>query len=244
MQELKAVFKRELYGYFETPVAFVVIVVFLMMNGIFTFYMGNFYEQNHADLEAFFNWHAWLYLFLIPAITMRLWSEEQRVGTLELLMTLPITPLQAVLAKFFAAWVFATIALFLTFPIWITVNYLGDPDNGKIISGYLGSMILASGYLAIGSGISAMTRNQVVAFVITVTVCFIMVVSGYPLILDFFVALGMPQALLDVISSFSFITHSSQMTRGVIGLHNIVFFGSLAGLWLYITVIALQLKRG
>ena len=136
---------------------------------------------------------------------MRLWSEEQRVGTMELLMTLPITPLQAVLAKFFAAWVFATIALLLTFPIWITVNYLGEPDNGKIISGYFGSMILASGYLAIGSGISAMTRNQVVAFVITVTVCFIMVVSGYPLILDFFVALGIPQALLDVISSFSFL---------------------------------------
>lgn len=241
---LKAIFKRELAGYFETPVAYVFIVVFLMMTGIFTFYLGNFYDANNATLNSFFAFHPWLYLFLIPAISMRLWSEERRLGTIEMLMTLPITSTQAVLGKFLAAWVFAIIALLLTFPMVITVNYLGEPDNGTIIAGYLGSIILASGYLAISSCISSLTRNQVVAFVISITICFLFVVSGFPLVLDFFSSIGLPQPVVDTISSFSFLSHSHEMMMGIISLKNIIFFASLVSFWLFVNVIIVDYKRG
>ena len=156
----KSIIKRELAGYFATPVAYVFIVVFLFLTGIFTFYMGSFFERGQADLQPFFSFHPWLYLFLIPAVSMRLWAEERKSGTIELLMTLPISVTQAVIGKFLAAWAFAAVALLLTFPIWITVNYLGEPDNGTILAGYLGSLLMAGSYLAIGSCISAVTRNQ------------------------------------------------------------------------------------
>ncbi|MGB6115364.1 MAG: ABC transporter permease, partial [Comamonas sp.] len=180
MRELAAVFRRELGGYFATPLAFIFIVVFLFTMGAFTFYMGGYFESGTADLQIFFNFHPWRYLFLIPAISMRLWAEERRTGSIELLLSLPVPLWAAVLGKFLAAWVFSGIALALTFPMWLTVNYLGDPDNGVILAGYVGSFFLAGGYLAIGSCLSATTKNQVIAFVVSVVVCFLFTVSGLP----------------------------------------------------------------
>ena len=177
---VKAILKRELYGYFNTPVAYVFIIIFLFLTGIFSFYLGAFFERGQADLEPFFRFHPWLYLFLIPAIAMRLWSEERKTGTIELLMTLPISIADAVLGKFLAAWCFTAIALFLTFPMWITVNYLGEPDNTVILASYIGSLLMAGGFLAIGSCISALSKSQVIAFVISVVICFLFILSGFP----------------------------------------------------------------
>jgi ABC-2 type transport system permease protein len=238
-----AIFRRELQGYFATPVAYVFIVVFLFLNGMFTFYLGDFYERGQADLEPFFVWHPWLYLFLVPALGMRLWAEERRTGTVELLMTLPVSVTQAVLGKFLAAWVFIGIALALTFPVWLTVNYLGEPDNGVIVAGYLASLLMAGGFLAISACLSALTKNQVIAFVVAVVVCFLFTVSGMPLVLDFFSAWA-PQALVDTIASFSFLGNFSDMTRGVIDLRHIVFFASLIVLWLFANVIAVDHVKG
>jgi len=178
MNNTLVILKRELGAYFATPVAYVFIVIFLLLMGVFAFYLGGFYERNQADLDAFFQWHPWLYLFLIPALCMRLWAEERKTGTIELLMTLPVSLTEAVLGKFLAAWCFTAIALMLTFPIWITVNYLGDPDNGVIVAAYLGSLIMAGAFLAIGSCISALTKNQVIAFVVSVVVCFCFILSA------------------------------------------------------------------
>ncbi len=244
MNNTLTIFKRELLGYFETPVAYVFIVVFLLLSGLFTFYMGNFFEAGQASLDSFFIWHPWIYLFLIPAISMRLWAEERRSGTIELLMTLPISTLEAVLGKYFAAWVFASVALFLTFPMWLTVNYLGNPDNGAIFAGYLASVLEAGGFLAIGSCISALTRNQVVSFVISVTICFLLNISGLPVILNFFSALGFSQVLLDTISSFSFLTNFLEISRGVISLSNVTYFISIIIFWLFMNVLAIEIKRG
>ncbi len=242
MKNTLAIFKRELGAYFSTPVAYVFIVIFLFLTGIFTFYMGNFYERNQADLEPFFGFHPWLYLFLIPAISMRLWSEERKTGTVELLMTLPVSLTEAVAGKFLAAWCFTAIALALTFPIWITVNYLGNPDNTVILSGYLGSLLMAGGFLAIGSCISALTKNQVIAFVISVVICFLFILSGFPLVIDFFSSWA-PQAIVNVISSFSFLTHFESIKKGVIDIRDVVFFASLIGFWLYANVLAIDLKK-
>ena len=191
------IFKRELVSYFMTPIAYVFIVIFVFLSGIFAFYMGNFFARGQADLEPFFGFHPWLYLFLIPALAMRLWAEERRGGTIELLLTLPITIPQAVLGKFLAAWVFTGIALALTFPMWLTVNYLGDPDNGVIFASYLGSLLMGGAFLAIGACVSCLTKNQVIAFVVTAVVCLIFVLSGYPLVLDFFGSWA-PQFLVEV----------------------------------------------
>ena len=180
------IIRRELSGYFATPVAWVFIVIFLVMSGVFTFYIGSFYERGMADLEPFFQFHAWLYLFLVPAISMRLWAEERRSGSIELLLTLPVTTWQAVLGKYLAAWLFIGLALLLTFPIWLTVNYLGNPDNGTIVAGYIGSWLMAGGFLAIGSCMSALTRNQVVAFILSVVVCFGFLLSGLPMVMNLF----------------------------------------------------------
>ena len=168
----KAVFKREMYSYFSTPVAYVFITIFLLLSGLFTFYLGNFFERGQAALSSFFDWHPWLYLFLIPSISMRLWAEEKRSGTIELLTTLPLSITSIVLGKFFSAWAFTSIALMLTFPIWITVNYLGNPDNGVIFASYIGSLLMAGSYLSIGLCISSLTQNQVISFIISITICF------------------------------------------------------------------------
>ena len=242
MNTIKSLFRRELASYFATPVAYVFIVIFLMLMGAFTFYIGGFYERGQADLRPFFNFHPWLYLFLVPAIAMRLWAEERKTGTVEFLMTLPLTPLQAVLGKFLAAWAFAGIALALTFPIWITVNYLGDPDNGAILAGYVGSFLMAGGFLAIGSCVSAFTRNQVIAFVISVVLCFGFLLAGFPLVLDLFSAWA-PQIIVDGISSLSFLTHFADISRGVIDLRDLIYFALVIGAFLYANTIVLRWKQ-
>ncbi|HZW59954.1 MAG TPA: ABC transporter permease subunit [Woeseiaceae bacterium] len=242
MNNVKALFRRELRSYFATPVAYVFIVIFLLLMGTFTFYLGGFYERGQADLAPFFDYHPWLYLFLVPAIAMRLWAEERKTGSIELLMTLPITPWQAVAGKYLAAWAFTCIALLLTFPIWLTVNYLGDPDNGAILAAYVGSGLMAGGFLAIGSCISATTRNQVIAFVITVVVCFGFLLAGFPLVLDLFTGWA-PQAVVDGIASLSFLTHFSEISKGVIDLRDLIYFALLIGVFLYANTIVLQWKQ-
>jgi ABC-2 type transport system permease protein len=242
MRNVLPVFRREFAAYFATPLGLVFIVIFLFAMGAFTFYVGRFYDNGVADLSAFFGYHDWLYLFLIPAIAMRLWAEERRTGTIELLLTLPIPVWAIVLGKFLAAWLFAGLALALTFPIWLTVNYLGHPDNGVIVAGYVGSFLMAGGYLAIGSCISALTSNQVIAFVVSVVVCFLFTISGAPLVLDFFRAWA-PLVLLDAISSFSFLTHFSAMAAGVIDARDVLFFGSLITLFLTANIVIVELKK-
>ena len=242
MKVIGALFRRELQSYFATPVAYVFIVIFLVLMGAFTFYLGNFYERGQADLGPFFIFHPWLYLLLVPAITMRLWAEERKTGSIELLMTLPITPWQAVLGKYLAAWAFTGVALLLTFPIWITVNYLGDPDNGAIVAAYIGSFLMAGGFLAIGACLSATTPNQVIAFVITVVVCFVFLVSGFPMVLDFFTSWA-PQILVDGIASLSFLTHCESISKGVIDLRDLIYFSFLILTFLYANTIVLRWRQ-
>jgi len=242
MRNTTTVFKRELSGYFATPVAYVFLVIWLLLNGVFTFYIGDFYGRGQADLQPFFTWHPWLYLFLVPALAMRLWAEERRSGTIELLMTLPVPMGAAILGKFLAAWAFTGIALILTFPIWITVNYLGDPDNGVILASYLGSLLLAGGYLAIGTALSAVTKSQVIAFVLAVAVSFLFTVSGLPMVLDLFTGWA-PEALVDAVSSFSFLANFTDITRGVIDIGNIVYFATLIAFWLFVNAVILDYEK-
>ncbi len=242
MNKTGIIFRRELSAYFATPVAYVFIVIFLVLASAFTFYLGNFYERGQADLSPFFTFHPWLYLFLVPAISMRLWAEERKSGSIELLLTLPIRTSEVVLGKFLAAWAFCGIALAFTFPIWITVNYLGEPDNGAIFTAYLGSLLMAGAFLAIGACISATTRNQVIAFIITVVVCFGFLLSGLPLVLDLFSGWA-PQVLTDAVASLSFMTHFRSLSRGVIDLRAVVYFGLVIGFWLAANTVVLDLKK-
>jgi len=234
--------KRELSAYFATPVAYVFILIFLMMSGAFTFYLGNFYQRGQADLVAFFSFHPWLYLFFMPAVAMGLWSQERQLGTIELLMTLPITLWQAVLGKFMAAWLFAGMALLFTFPIWLTVNYLGDADNGVIAASYLGSWLMSGAFIAVGSCMSALSRNQIVAFILAVLVCFLMMVSGLPLVLDVFRSWASP-GFVDFIASLSFMTHFEALSRGVIDARDVLFFLLCIGIWLAATQQVLTVKK-
>ena len=243
MKGLKAIFKRELASYFNTPVAYVFIVIFLVLNGIFTFYVGGFFERGQADLAPFFEFHPWLYMFLIPAISMRLWSEERKSGTLELILTLPISLAASVVGKFLAAWVFTTLALLGTVPIWITVNYLGDPDNTVIAVSYIGSLLMAGGFLSIGSCVSALTKNQVIAFVVSFIICLAFNLSGFPMVLDVFNAWA-PQFVIEVIGSFSFLTHFDSIQKGVIDIRDLIFFASLIGFWLFANVLAIEFNKG
>lgn len=242
MSSVWPVFKREFAAYFATPLAYVFIVIFLFAMGTFTFYVGNFYTNGVADLSVFFAYHPWLYLFLIPAISMRLWAEEQRTGTMELLLTLPLPLWATVLGKYLAAWAFTGVALALTFPIWITVNYLGSPDNGVIFASYIGSFLMAGSYLAVGACISATTNNQVIAFVVSVVVCFLFTITGAPMIVDFFKG-WTPITFVDALSSFSFLTHFTAISRGVIDLRDIIFFLSLTTLFLTANTVIVDLKR-
>jgi ABC-2 type transport system permease protein len=242
MSGVITVFKRELQSYFATPVAYVFIVIFLILSGAFTFYLGNFYERGQADLQSFFQYHTILYLFLVPAVSMRLWAEERKSGTIELLLTLPVTMWQAVFGKFLAAWAFIGIALALTFPIWITVNYLGSPDNGAIFASYIGSFLMAGAFLAIGSCISATTRNQVVAFILTVVVCFVLMMAGYPIVLDVFSSFA-PQGVVDSIASLSFLTHFASISKGVFDLRDLVYFVLMIAVWLYATAVVIDMKK-
>jgi len=243
MKGLKAIFKRELGSYFDTPVAYVFIVIFLVLNGIFTFYVGGFFERGQADLAPFFEFHPWLYMFLIPAVSMRLWSEERKSGTLELILTLPVSLTASVVGKFLAAWVFTGLALLGTFPIWVTVNYLGDPDNTVIAISYIGSLLMAGGFLSIGSCVSALTKNQVIAFVVSFIICLAFNLSGFPMVLDIFNAWA-PQFVVEVIGSFSFLTHFDSIQKGVIDFRDLIFFASLIGFWLFANVLAIEFNKG
>ena len=234
--------KRELGAYFSTPLAYVFIVIFLALTGATTFYLGQFFSRGEADLQPFFRFHPWLYLFLIPAIGMRLWAEERKTGTIELLLTLPISTAEAVVGKFLAAWVFTGIALALTFPVWITVNYLGDPDNGIIVGGYIGSWLMAGGFLAVTSCISALTKNQVIAFILGAAVCFLFLTSGLSLVLDAFQSWA-PDLVVDVIASFSFLTHFDAITKGVIDVRDLIFFASIIAVALFANTSIVNLRK-
>ncbi|MCH8861418.1 MAG: ABC transporter permease subunit [Proteobacteria bacterium] len=240
MTGFSAIFRREFAAYFATPLALVFIVIFLAMSGVFTFYIGGFFDRGQADLRPFFVYHPWLYLFLIPAIAMRLWAEERKSGTIELLLTLPLPVLAIVLGKYMAALAFTGLALALTFPIWITVNYLGDPDNGVILAGYLGSLLMAGGFLAIGSALSAVTQNQVIAFVLTVTVCFLFMVSGLPIVLDWVPEL---LGLRSIVAGLSMLSHFNAIVEGVIDLRDLLYFFSLIAFWLFANKVIIDLKR-
>lgn len=242
MSNVISIFKREFLGYFATPIAYVFLAIFVFLSGIFTFYMGSFFDRGQADLQPFFQFHPWLYLFLIPALAMRLWAEERRGGTIELLLTLPVTISQAVLGKFLAAWAFSGIALLLTFPLWITVNYLGNADNGVILASYLGSLLMAGAFLAIGGCMSALTRNQVIAFVVSAVVCLGFVLSGFPLVLDFFSSWA-PEFVVQAVSSFSFLSHFNAISEGVIELRDVVYFVSLIAFWLFANAVVIDLKK-
>ncbi|HEY6822417.1 MAG TPA: ABC transporter permease [Burkholderiales bacterium] len=242
MSAVLTIAKRELSSYFTSPVAYVFLVIFLLLTGFFTFTAGNFFERGEASLAAFFGWHPWLYLVLVPAVGMRLWAEERRSGTLELLLTMPVTTAQAIIAKFLASWIFLAAALALTFPAVITVNVLGSPDNGMIVAGYLGSLFLAGAYLAIACMTSAMTRNQVVAFILAVVVCLFLVIAGFNPVTDLMVRWASP-ALVDTVAAFSVVTHYDGFQRGVIDLRDVAYFASVIGFALFATGLIIRGHR-
>ena len=232
---------RELSAYFATPVATVFIVIFLVLQGALTFNLGDFFSRGQADLNPFFTFIPWVFLLLVPAITMRLWAEERRLGTIELLLTLPITQGQAVLGKFLAAWAFCAVALLLTFPFVITVNILGSPDNGVIASGYVGSLLVAGAFLSIGSALSAVTRNQVIAFVLGVAVCFVFAVTSYPVVTDF-LSRNTP-ALAGVARRIAVIDRFQDFTRGVVSVRDLIFFASFMGFWLFLNTVLVEQRK-
>jgi ABC-2 type transport system permease protein len=242
MTAIGAIARRELRSYFVTPMAYVFLVIFLVLSGILTFYSGDFYERGQADLQPFFAMHPWLYLILVPALSMRMWAEEAKGGTLELLLTLPVTLVQAMLAKFVAAWLFIGLALLLTFPIWVTVNYLGSPDNGVIVAGYFGSWLMAGALLAVGACLSALTRSQVVAFILTVVVCFLLILAGQPQVLDFLQG-TLPRKLINGVAHLSMLRHFEAIARGVLDVRDIFYFVLSIAAWLTAGVLVLDLKR-
>jgi ABC-2 type transport system permease protein len=243
MQGTLPIFRRELSGYFATPVAYVFIVIFLILTGIFTWQLGGFFERGQADLRPFFDFHPWLYLFLIPAVSMRLWAEEHKSGTIELLMTLPVSRGGAVAGKFLAAWAFCGVALALTFPLWITVNYLGQPDNGAIVTGYIGSLLMAGAFLAIGACVSAATKSQVIAFIIAVVICFLFLLAGFPPVTEFLKGVQMPEAVISAVTSFSFLTRFDAIAKGVIDLRDLIFFSTLIAACLVMNAFILEAKK-
>ena len=243
MRSVAVIAKRELAAYFATPVAYVFIIIFLAVSAALTFYVGGFFERRQAALDTFFTFHPWVFLFLIPAVGMRLWAEERKTGTIELLTTMPVTTTAAVIGKFLAAWAFIAAALALTAPMWLTVNVLGEPDNGVILASYVGSLLMAGAFLAITSCMSALTRNQVVAFILGATVCFLFTMSGVELVLEAVRAIA-PAALVDAVASLSFLSHFSTITKGVIDLRDLVFFVSMIVFWLFATTIIVNARKG
>ncbi len=239
---IKAIVKRELGGYFTSPIAYVFLVIFLLLTGFFTFTVGSFFERGEASLVSFFTWHPWLYLFLVPAVGMRLWSEERRLGTLELLLTMPITTWQAIVGKFLASWLFLALALVLTFPVAITVNWLGDPDNGVIFAGYVGSLMLAGSYLAVSCMTSSMTRNQVISFILSVLICLFLILAGYEPVTGLLSRVMSPQ-VVEVIAAFSVMTHFEGFQRGVLDARDMIFFLSVMGFALFTTGVIIRNQR-
>jgi len=242
MRNVAIITRRELAAYFATPLAYIFIVIFLVMSGVFTFFVGGLLQRGQADLQPFFTFHPWLYLFLVPALSMRLWAEERRSGTIELFLTLPIRMIDAVLGKFLAAWIFTGIALALTFPLWITVNLLGEPDNGVIVASYIGSFLMAGAFLAVGSMISACTKNQVIAFVISAAVLFVLTMAGSTVVLDA-VRGWAPATLVDIVAGFGFLTHFQSISRGVIDLRDAIYFISVVAVALTANALIVDLKK-
>lgn len=242
MSPMTAVMRRELRSYFVTPVAYVFLVIFLVLAGLLTFYAGDFYERGQADLQPFFVMHPWLYLILVPAVSMRMWAEEAKGGTLELLLTLPVSLVQAMLGKFLAAWLFVGLALALTFPVWITVNYLGSPDNGVIVAGYLGSWLMAGAFLAIGACVSTLTRSQVVAFILTALVCVLLILVGQAQVIDFFQG-TLPRKLVNAVAHLSLLRHFEAIARGVLDVRDLLYFLLTIVAWLAAGALVLDLKR-
>ena len=242
MSAINIVMKRELDSYFSTHLAYVFILIFLVLSGVFTFYLGSFYERGQADLLPFFNFHPWLYLFLVPALSMRLWAEELKSGSIELLLTLPVTIVDAVVGKFLAAWIFAGISLMMTFPLWLTVNYLGDPDNGVIFTSYIGSWLMAGSFLAIGSCMSALSKSQVIAFILCGVVCLLFVLAGYPLVLNS-IKTWVPLVVVDSVASLSFLNHFNSISRGIISLRDVLYFCSVQVVWLAATVVVINARQ-
>jgi ABC-2 type transport system permease protein len=239
---IKTIAKRELTGYFASPVAYVFIVIFLLLTGFFTFMVSQLFGRGEASLSAFFLWHPWLYLFLVPAVGMRLWSEERRSGTIELLLTMPITAWQAIVGKFLASWLFLALALALTFPVVLTVNYLGHPDNGVILCGYVGSLLLAGGYLAVACMTSALTRNQVISFILSVVIGLLLILAGWPPVTQMFEQWASPW-LVEGIASFSVMTHFDGFQRGVLDTRDLVFFLTMIGFCLFTTGVIIRGHR-
>ena len=242
IHNILTVFRRELAGYFATPLAYVFIIVFLVLAGVLTFFVGDFFERGQADLQSFFTFHPWLYLVLIPALSMRLWAEERKSGTIELFLTLPIRLAEAVLGKFLAAWLVAGIALALTFPFWLTVNFLGDPDNGVILASYLASWLMAGAILAIGAAVSAATKNQVIAFVVTAALVFVLIAAGTPTVLGLLQGWA-PEALTRAVAGASILGHFTAITRGVIDLRDLVYFLSMTVAFLGANVVLVDLLK-
>jgi len=234
--------KREFAAYFATPLALVFLIIFVALTGAFAFYVGNFFDRNQADLTSFFAYHPWLFLLLVPAIAMRLWAEERKTGTIELLMTLPLSPGEAILGKFLAAWAVIGVALLLTFPMWVTVNVLGTPDNGVVLASYVGSFLTAGAFLAIGSCISALTKNQVIAFIVAAMVCFLLLMSGMELVLNSFRGWA-PQLVVSAIQSLSFLSHFEDFSKGIISLPALVFYVSLIAFALFANRIVIDQKK-
>lgn len=241
MRNIATIAGRELAAYFATPVATVFIVIFLILQGTLTFNLGSFFDRGQADLNPFFTFIPWVFLLLIPAITMRLWAEERRLGTIELLLTLPITQTQAVLGKFLAAWAFCAIALALTFPFVITINLLGQPDNGVVASGYVGALLVAGSFLAIGSALSAATKNQVIAFVLAVAVCFVFAVASYPVVTEF-LSRNTP-VLADIARRVAVLERFQDFTRGVVSLRDLIFFATFIGFWLFLNTVLVEQRK-
>lgn len=240
---IRTIAKRELASYFASPVAYVFIVIFLLMIGFFTFMVGGFFERGEASLGAFFVWHPWLYLFFLPALGMRLWSEERRMGTLELLLTMPVTPWQAIVAKFLAAWLFLGLTLLLTFPLVFTVCYLGQPDRGVIAGGYVGSLLLGGAYLGISCMTSAMTRNQVVSFILSVVICLFLILAGWPPVTDFLSRVSGANWLVDTVAACSVMTHFEGFQRGILDSRDVLFFLSIIGFGLFTTGVIIRSRR-
>ena len=241
MRAVLAIAGREWAAYFATPVAAVFLVIFLMLSAALTFTLGGFFARNQADLLPFFGFVPWLLLFLVPALTMRLWAEERRSGTIEALLTLPIAPWQAVLGKWLAAWGFCTLALALTVPLVVTVNILGSPDNGAILAGYLGCVLVAGAYLALGAAMSALTASQVVGFVLGVAGCFVFAAAGSPIVGDFLSA-NLPW-LTEAARGLSIADRFGGFVRGVVSLADLVFFAGFTGFWLFANALILDARR-
>ena len=242
LEKTYIIFDRELKGYFRTPLASIFLLVFLALSSGMTFFLGRFFERDQADLTAFFAWHPWLFLILMPAIGMRLWAEERRSGTIELLITLPVTNMQLVIGKFLASWIFTLIALILTMPVWVTVNYLGDPDNSVILISYIGSWLMAGAFLALTSCLSALTKNQVIAFIISSISGFVLIMAGFNLVLSS-VRSWTPTWVTETIGSMSFLSHFSRIQMGVFDLRTLIFFVSMIILCIWINVQLVQIKK-